>query len=304
MSRKILMAALALVMLFGLSGCQCKHEWTDADCINPRLCTRCGEADGEALGHTWSDANYQDPESCTVCGETQGAPLTPAFEEHGLTVNLHENRHYIDRASSGEYLSFEPVGGFPYLTTCYDNPAAKTTGELYVCNYRIFESDDTHLAYEGYEWRAVDFEIVYCDDKAQRYGYTTVTCHENYYDIEGWDNSLTESTDTPWGYLAEQASSYSCLTISYHGKDYLVPVIWENEGNDGWQKKVGEDGSVISYNLWHTSVYTCVPIGYDGVVVGVYDSEIAENAAEGSYIYDNADENALFFRMGDLTPLE
>lgn len=297
--RKLLMAALALTMLFGLSGCQCGHEWTDADCVNPQICTKCGETSGEALGHTWKEANYQDPEICTVCGETQGSPLPASFEEHGLTINLHENKHYLDRDSGEDYLSFEPVDGFPYLTGGYDVATVKSIGNAYVCNYRIFELDETHLAYDGYEWRAVDFELEFYDDNARNYGFMPQSCYENYYDIEGWDNDSTESADTPWGYLIDQADEYSCHRISYHGESYLVPVIWENVYGTGWQNKVCEDGSVIRNNVSCCSVYTCVPVGYDGVVIGFYDCENAEKWTDNTYIYDIADENTIFFRMGD-----
>lgn len=65
----------ALLAVFLLSSCGCKHEWKAATCTDPEICTLCGETRGEALGHTWAAATCQMPKNCTVCGETQGIAL-------------------------------------------------------------------------------------------------------------------------------------------------------------------------------------------------------------------------------------
>lgn len=297
MSKKIITAFLALSMLLCLCGCQCRHEWVEADCVTPQTCAKCGETEGDALGHIWQEANYQDPETCTVCGETKGAPLPAAFEEHDLEINLHENRHYTGD-STYTALGFEPIHGFSYVTCCYKNETKKTTANLYICNYRIFESDDTHKAVDGYEWRAFDVEIDFHDENAWDYGYTWANCWENYYDIEGWDNSSSDIADTQWEYLIDQAEGYSLHNISYHGESYPVIITQENTANDGWSLIDYGDGNVVNHSVAHANYYACVPVGYDGVVIGFYDAAIKWE--DGMYIYDLADENTLFFRMGAL----
>lgn len=78
MKKPIFFAAL-LFLLTLLAGCACQHEWKDADCLNPQVCTKCGEAAGEALGHDWVDATCTAPETCSRCGETNGLPADHSF---------------------------------------------------------------------------------------------------------------------------------------------------------------------------------------------------------------------------------
>lgn len=337
--RRIFTAILVLALLLTLAGCQCDHQWAEADCGNPKTCAKCGETEGEplghdwadatcqtpktctrcgltegetvdhswetatceapetcamcgltrgdALGHTWKEANYQDPETCTTCGATQGEPLEADFEKYGLEINLWENKHYND---DGSYYFNDPAGGFPYVTACYNDKTKKTTGALYLCNYRIFQSDETHRAVDGYEWRAFDVEIEFSDENANEYGWSYRGCVENYYAIEDWDNSESDLTGTQWEYLmdAENVDGGWCFNVSFHGETYQVALINEFFSKSGW---VGR-----KYTASRT-YYVCVPVGYDGVVIGFYDS--GTEWKDGMYIYDVADENTLFFRMDD-----
>lgn len=72
--KKLMIIALALVMLLALAGCACEHEWMDADCVNPRICAKCEEVEGTPLGHTWSAATCVDPKICENCAATEGEP--------------------------------------------------------------------------------------------------------------------------------------------------------------------------------------------------------------------------------------
>lgn len=116
MKRKMLTTTL-LLLAFLFSGCACQHEWSEADCLNPQVCTkcqetgtealghswveatcttaetcsRCGETRAEALGHDWAVATCTTPETCTRCGEIQGEPLDHSFGDWTLgdTVMSH-----------------------------------------------------------------------------------------------------------------------------------------------------------------------------------------------------------------------
>ena len=72
--KKLMIIALALVMLLTLAGCACEHEWIDADCMNPKICAKCEEIEGTPLGHTWSAATCVDPKICENCAVTEGEP--------------------------------------------------------------------------------------------------------------------------------------------------------------------------------------------------------------------------------------
>ena len=79
MQKKLSIVALFLVLTLVLTGCACKHEWTEATCTLPKTCQKCEETEGEALGHTWVDADCVTPKTCSVCAETEGEALGHTF---------------------------------------------------------------------------------------------------------------------------------------------------------------------------------------------------------------------------------
>lgn len=320
-------AILALALLLTLAGCQCDHQWAEADCGNPKTCAKCGETEGEplghdwaeatcqapktcircdltegdALGHSWREANYQDPETCATCGATQGEPLEADFEKHGLEINLWVNKHYYEESEiSKTGFSAAALGdGFPYVTACSNDESKKTTGALYLCNYRIFQSDETHRAVDGYEWRALDVEIEFSDENFQKYGMTWNGGFIDYYDMEkseavvdmdDYDKETSGATGTPWEYLLETADDVNVGEISFHGETYSIASSIENNGyRTSWPDRT----RCVTFSA---SFYACVPIGYDGVVFYLVDSGIQ---TVGLYPYEYADENTLFFRLDD-----
>ncbi len=42
---------------------ECNHNWSDATCDKPQICSECGQSQGEALGHKFDDGS-----KCSVCG--------------------------------------------------------------------------------------------------------------------------------------------------------------------------------------------------------------------------------------------
>lgn len=342
--KKTMAICLLLALALTLTGCLCRHQWVEADCLNPKICTKCGETEGqalghswqevtceapktcatcgktegealghswqdatceapetcaacgltqgEALGHSWKEANYQDPETCTTCGATQAEPLQASFEAHGISINLWENR----QDSTDET---DPVEGFSYMTTCNSNKSKKTEGKLFLSNYRIVPSDETHPALDGYEWRLVDAQIEFSDSNAYSYGVVVRHSVENYYNIEDWDLSLRDFTGTPWEKLNKKNAWVNCFTVSCHGEDYPVFAGYENENWSRWQTRTNPtDGTRERYMTYTATFSACVPVGYDGVVVGFVDS--GPVWADDAYIYEKDLENALFFRMENL----
>lgn len=76
MSKKILVICLAMFMVLTLTACgECEHEWTEADCLNAAVCTKCEAAGEAALGHDFTAASCDAPETCIRCGEIQGEAL-------------------------------------------------------------------------------------------------------------------------------------------------------------------------------------------------------------------------------------
>ncbi len=78
----VILLAIALLVL---AGCSCKHEWQEADCLNPKTCTLCDKTEGEALGHDWDLATCEDPQTCSVCSETRGEALGHSWSDATCT---------------------------------------------------------------------------------------------------------------------------------------------------------------------------------------------------------------------------
>ncbi len=79
----VLLLAISLLVL---AGCSCKHEWQEADCLNPKTCTLCDKTEGEALGHNWEKATCTAPKTCEDCGETEGEPLPHSWLDATCTA--------------------------------------------------------------------------------------------------------------------------------------------------------------------------------------------------------------------------
>lgn len=84
--KSLLTLAFALALCMALTSCGCSHQWTEATCTQARVCTKCGETEGEPLGHTWQEATCTEARTCTKCGETEGEPLGHTWQEATCTA--------------------------------------------------------------------------------------------------------------------------------------------------------------------------------------------------------------------------
>lgn len=81
MKKRLIYVCEIILVLGMLSGCCLKHEWKEADCDNPKTCSKCGATEGEALGHDWQEATCEEPKTCVRCGATYGEPLGHSWVE-------------------------------------------------------------------------------------------------------------------------------------------------------------------------------------------------------------------------------
>ncbi len=227
------------------------HTWVEATCAEAKHCSICGEIEGEPLEHTLTEANYQQPATCEVCGETVGKPLQVDFEKYGLVCNAEQNMEY------------------PIVVPFSEN-LTMAAGKAIFSDYEVFDSDDTHEALEGYEWRAITVtDVLDADDVLFYYdkgSYPVPIITDYYYDFT---NTYNESTDT--------------YTLNYNGADYTdVKFDFEALQND-W------NGDILSLQMR----YWCrVPKGYDGLVTTVHMSSEDEDVTVADLNGDNA-----FFRL-------
>lgn len=85
MKKRIALIVLALACMLILSACGCEHEWTEANCVNPKTCSLCGEIEGAPLGHSWLAATCSAAKTCEICGEVQGEPLAHTWVDATCT---------------------------------------------------------------------------------------------------------------------------------------------------------------------------------------------------------------------------
>lgn len=282
MKRKILMICMTMAFGVMLTGCHKEHEWQGANCTQPSTCIECGETQGEALGHTWQEADCTQPSTCVTCRETQGEALGHTWQEADyfspqicLTCGAEQGEPLQPSFEAHGLVANVRVGEtYDYVTSCSTDVTKTTVGKVTFSNYRIFE--DTLL--EGYEWRAVHMEIAFSDENAQNYGMKLGYAHEDYYDTETWDESYDE-----------KGGNAKLYTIRYGGVDYTeCKSIFSDSGYSGW---------VDGVNTLTCEVFAVVPAGYDGMMICLRNGGTERKAGES--IYDVADENTLFFRLGD-----
>lgn len=63
----------------------CKHEWAEATCTSPKLCTLCGEREGTTINHDLVDATCTNAMTCTMCHQNWGNELGHRWEAQSCT---------------------------------------------------------------------------------------------------------------------------------------------------------------------------------------------------------------------------
>lgn len=292
MKQKLVMAALMPLFLILFTGCHLRHEWQEATCTTPRTCLSGGETKGEALGHTWVDATCTEPKHCNVCGETEGEALghnivgeatyqSPAF--CSVCGEAAVEPLEADFDALGLACDMEVGRSYDYITTCRKDSELMTVAAMVITDYEILESDDTHEAKEGYEWRIVSFDLTFSDQSARDYGYLYGYQMADYYDNSLLFDSIEEVSDK------ENVSRY---LVNYNGEECEVYVSVQNS-SVGWIDHVAAISVTYEFQ---------VPVGYDGIVIHAYDGELKPDSESEeklfAEIYDPEGSNAhLLFRL-------
>lgn len=125
----------AALLLMSLSACSCRHEWTDATCTEPKVCSKCGETEGDALGHSWGSwkvgkkatatESGTKEQTCSRCGKTQTTSYAiESLVEEGhlllspkdfcvlLTQNLYCQQAELNKRAGEMVAGVTGVGGF------------------------------------------------------------------------------------------------------------------------------------------------------------------------------------------------
>ena len=100
---------------------ECNHNWSDATCDKPQICSECGQSQGEALGH-----KFDDGFKCSVCGfapvYTVAGDNTALFGTAWDPTNT-ANKMSYDKESGLWTISYVNKGDetiWPNLKVCLD----------------------------------------------------------------------------------------------------------------------------------------------------------------------------------------
>lgn len=300
MKKHITLLSLLLVCAMLLTGCQCSHEWTAADCTTPKTCAKCQETEGEALGHTWQEAscstpktctacaltegeplahtwqeaNYQQSKTCTVCAATEGEPLSASFEEMGVVIDITEPGGSCDFAADGK----------SFTMTVKEYQTMDAQGILAFWQEKMgdqFNPEDPMLKgltdLDGYGWKMVYFTVESREMPNMNY-IPLLPDYGDYYDLEGEVASVVESPTEPTRY-----------TVNYLGEDYDQCGYYQWST---WSHTASEN-----YLEIHQWMFFRLPAGYDGMVVSCGDAANIQDDYFANYKNHYTDENTVFFRM-------
>lgn len=81
MRKRIVLLYSIILVCFLFGACQCEHEWVDATCATPKMCTKCNETEGKPLGHSWIEADCTIAKRCSVCRIKEGDPAPHNWKE-------------------------------------------------------------------------------------------------------------------------------------------------------------------------------------------------------------------------------
>ena len=133
--RQFLWLALAIALLlcaFGLASCvrsedlhygDCKHEWVEATCKEPRHCTKCDATEGGLADHKGGEASCTEKAICEVCGKAYGEPAGHDWVE----ATCKEPRH-CDKCDATEGGLADHKGG---EASCTEKAICEVCGEAY-----------------------------------------------------------------------------------------------------------------------------------------------------------------------------
>lgn len=231
------------------------HVWSEATCTAPKKCSVCHMESGSALDHVPTERNYQQASICTICGKVLEDAFQPVYEEYDMTCfeisekNGEINQHFYGIAQND------------------DDPAQSIVGQGLFERIQTFTSDDSHPAKDGYEWKVVEMEVTFSENK-----WTIMHVFDDYYDSVKMAESVQKISD-------DNRFTY---TVNYNGIDYDECELWVDL-SDSSTKKSAVTASFL------------IPLGYDGVVVGT--AVPPDEETEDMYIFQRDNKYSMFFRL-------
>ena len=235
----------------------------------------------EAYGLEGDYENFTDLFMEAVFGDIDTIPLdgeeVEATEENVIRLFSKE----MGLTGDFENLTEVFMAGFENEGAVLD---AEITAQAAVTDYRVFDSDETHEAKDGYEWKTVEIQIEY-DGSGD--GWRVVYGWDDYYEKDEEDGE-DEQGDSEYEPGWDNEATH---TINWKGQDYTeCRAIIADKSDTGWVEDA--EGN---YSLTYTAKFDFLfPKGYDGVLLYLFDNKYSGVRPVN---FANTDENTLFFRL-------
>lgn len=314
MNRKTKLLIIAVLCMFVLAGCKCKHQWAPATCESPRTCTKCDEVEGSPLGHNWREATCETAKTCKTCGLVSGDALGHTWQEAtcespktcsdcGLTEGEALEHTWIEAsfqfpktctacgAAEGEakaavFAEYNVPVQQAEIGKTYTVTAAEVPFYITIESFETIELDGDYAALEGYQWKqlTVRVETKYTQTEEDQIYPLHSNCTD-YYDPMG----VEESAEFLSG---EEMPAMVGYSVNYYGTDYsdCAMVFGDTE------YEIPEDPDQEN-NAAVSTVYIHIPEGYDGLVLYYGDAIRLEEQYEGDMAALLFDENTLALRL-------
>lgn len=276
--KKFTKFCILLAMLLVLTGCECRHEWTEADCLTAKTCAKCGVAEGEAMGHDFAPAECEKPETCTRCGMTQGEMLGHQWVDAVCDApQICENCGQTQGAALGHDMDKWTISGETMSRICG------------VCNFAEEQPIDREaylrenlVGYWDYMCREVNEEMIYPEDFLDSV-------------VEVWSVSLAEDGSAHYnengtGYSAQwtferyEEDRYFC-TLTLENGESMEMTFLDREEDELWLPQ--ENGNMVFSQYSRYAPYVpgsratvqgdqlyCLTLNEDHTLTGQMDGEV------------------------------
>ncbi len=162
MKKLFLLAILLTVCLLVFSGCSCDHIWIEADCLNPKTCSRCAATEGEPLGHTPGEWNRTVDvvtcvatleQHCSACNELISSDTAPLDTLISDNLFMFSPREFMERLTLiAEQHSYEFTYEFTSTSTGLHVLASPNGIETII---QFFYPNRTTMLYDDIDIREV-----------------------------------------------------------------------------------------------------------------------------------------------------
>lgn len=201
------------------------HNYTEATCESPRICVNCGQSEGEALGHNYASATCESPKTCAVCGKTEGVRLEHSFASATLDAPktcilcgktdgkpLEIRELDLSFISDGDYFYFTKNS---IIAVCHNDN--NSIIDIQLCDY------EGNVVFEQKHDITTDSNVGH-DHIGYSYGFSKdiffyacgdgTKCTINIYD---YDNNLLLEKELGEGYFTEGGNQFGLYNVNYGG---------------------------------------------------------------------------------------